>query len=521
MRKRSIIIIFAAVFIGTLLLTSGVSAISSADIKLKRIVKLEAEDVWGSTIYDGENLWMLETDWRTGQVYLLTFSPINGSLLSNQSLSVEFFGDIYATTYIQGKLVVITSEYNSTLDRYQYFLYTINLAYPNNASYIDVSIPEEYYLIDITAQGNNIFAILGSKNQSGYRIVKIDPTDGTVTGATQQINFNTTEMHYLRIGYIGDSLVVYTGKGEIYDMNGKLLCNATKDLEGKYNITFTEVISLSNTPDGKDFAILMYANYHPVGEFSYNQEYGYFVMIYQTQPSAPSQVVDLGSTDPAEPVTSSSIAVSTIAAASASASAIAVSTSSSATTAGAATTAGTSVGATTTSVLPAGRGGESNKLWNYGLKIGKSLAKLIKRKKKKEEERFEKPSYLKLLIYLAIASAVVALALIVFRLDLLVNIFSVASIVFIGVGLGFGSFGFLIGYLLVRAIKKNLLPPATTFGKLGLYASIIGGAYGIGTSILKFLAIVGIVSLVGIVIIGFIGFAFAMAAYGYTLGLYS
>jgi len=254
------------------------------------------------------------------------------------------------------------------------------------------------------------------------------------------------------------------------------------------------------------------------------KNYGLFIMLYQIKEKGGGLPgADIGEASPTEPVGASSVVVATASAITATASVAAVATAAATTTATTTTTvaaAGTGAGAAAAGVvpLPSREGGLGN-LWKYGLKAGKALSKLLRRKKK-DEEKFSKPSYLKTMIYLAIISAVISIAISIVKPSLLAEVLAILSVAFIGIGLGFGVFGSIIGFLLYSAIRNNLLPPTTRFGMLGLIGSIIGGVYGVITSIIKFLAVIGLVSIIGIIIIAGIGFVFAMAAYSFTLGLY-
>ncbi len=513
LRKNLYLVIFVSIFIGVLILANNVEGLTPAEIVYDGTVELnlQVEGELSTIAYDGSNLWGLMYNWSSDELILFKISLTTGIAESSNVISGTVLGYAHLSVYFNNYIWVITNYYDTNVSRYIHYIYRINPSTNTIVDYQMINVSGSFWINSMTVYQNKILLLIS--DQTTVKIVELDYETGGLIETNLESNFNTTELRSNMLGTFGDSLIQYTYGGEIYDEKSNLLRNITEDFP--YNASFVEIWDLDTSPDGSKVTLLVYADYYEQNQ----QKYGYFIMKYHKKKTTEGVTTEA---TPTEPVTASSVAVATVAAATATAAVASMATTAStAATATAATTSAAGIGSSAVSMFPLSSKGEGlERFWKYGLRAGKALSKLIGRKKK-DEEKFSKPSYVKALVLLAIVSSIVSLAIYVWVAGFLSDFFALTSIVMIGVGLGFGVFGALIGYLLLYAIRNNLLPPATTFGKIGLFASLIGGLYGILTSIFKFLLILGIVSIVGIVVIMLIGFVFAVSAYGMTLGLYN
>lgn len=551
MRKISYALLFAGTFIAVMLLLTPMHSLASSDLALEDVHEVDFEGFHElfSWTFDGENVYYLNA---TSEGFVIVKLNLNWNVIETYDLDLSSNNYYTYGSYLESSGNVIYLLLENTSDWYNLFVYDLNdNTLEKTMDFNSSNIPG--YLLGMESFNGTLYIAsieyLSSSlanvklaplaEKSILHLYKLDIEEKTITEIETLSSETYDFVSYVSsFVYLKDGFVFGTSNLGLFTIDGTLLRNMTEagDIpeyrvpEG-YNATYNEVYLslLDSSPNNEKLlaGVFRYV-YLESGESS---EYvnKLYILTYTTVPK--EALIPIEQPDVSEPVTASSVAIST-----ASAVVVTATVGTVATTAGSAGVstagAGSAAGATTASVggtvsaSVATGSFDANRLFGrygkYGTNLGKYALKLFRRKKKKGEEEvtFEKPSLIKFMVYLAIISGAITGVFMFLKQGILSELMVALSTLLTGIGFTFGGFGLLTGYLFIRGIKVGVLPRATTFVKLSLIASVIGGAYGIITSGLKLTGAFGLIVIGVAVLLLVVAIAFAYAAYMMTLNIY-
>ena len=565
---RLTILVFVFTFIIVLVLSPSTKALTSEQFVLNDLKELPENTFIGYKIaFDGNFIYSFYPE-NTSTITVWKYN-LDAEIIEGYDLGIPSsgFDSYYSGIETDGTNLYILI-YNYTSTNYTFVVYNMNSRSIQKSITID-TLNVNGYLLDLEYVSGDLYTISISSNielekgitvnsaNPNVTVYRLDPNTGKL--AREDLDTSVTTKNYglgQHFAYIGDEFIIDLYPAAIATLSGNIIANTTEQTpnlnipQGSEIISEESVIAaMDSSPNNTDLLAVVekYVQYNQSGNIGY-ASVSYLVKYTYNSSGGTSLTGGLtGEPDVTEPITASSIAVATV---SATAAAGAVSTAAASTatgtaggitasSAGGATASGTagtsgaggvgSSGASTTGVgtssaeLTVKSTGISGRIERYGIRIGKYALKLLKRKKKRgegEEEKFEKPSFIKLMVYLAIISGVLTGLFFLFNKGILADLFVAGSTLVTGIGFSFGVFGLLTGYLLWKALKQGLLPPATLIGKISIFASILGGAYGFITSALKLWGAFGFISIFAWLVLCSVGFIFAYAAYVSTLRVY-
>ncbi len=556
MVKIRYVLIFVVTFAVVMLVLTPAYSITSSDITLIDVHEVNLSRPHGlfNLAFDGESIYYVNVS-NEGNFNIIKFD-LDLNVLETYDLGLssnnyERFGSQIETN---GDIAYILLKNNTNW--YKLFTYDFN----DNSLVEEISFPMENISGDIIGvelvEGN--FYIASEVYTSSYYdcggLFKPDAVNVTLflykvdleakkifkikSLSSGEYNFVTRVSSFT---FLKDEFVFGTYNMGLYTVDGALLRNLTTagdipefQAPNGYNVTFKEdYLEVMDSSPNNDKLLISVSRYAMLESDGTEQDvFKLFLLAYNiggaSASSGESQIETPYVPNVSEPVTSSSIVVSTTSAVivTVATGAVASTTSAGSVATGAAATTAIAGSAISSSVAVGSL--DANRIFGkygrYGANLGKYALKLFRRKKKgegEEEIMFEKPSLIKFMLYLAILSGSITGAFMLVGSRVLSDLILAASTLLTGIGFAFGGFGLLTGYLFIRGIKIGVLPEATRFVKLSLLGSIIGGLYGIATSGIKLVGAFGFVVIVVLLLLLVISVAFSYAAYMLTIGIYS
>ncbi len=503
MRNRTILIMLIPI-VFLLLIMTPISA--QLSITFQNEIKVSNLNSWGLAIYN-DNAYVVTYN---NNLTIIEVNLVTGSIIANYSLGDSFeimdiaYGDNYfwgiAFTWSGGDHNLVLMKFNKDFEP----LSTIDLAIDAYNSYIQ----------GITYRDGYIWSILVNGSINYLARISMDGTVKIEHNLTNILHLSDNE-YLVDVEFLAGEPVVLHADGLLENLNGEIVLNATKYIGSMSSDTSYSFDGLSIY---NDKLVVKYSYYSRLtnGNNLESMEEGSGFLIFNIQSEG-----ETSSGGPIPEKDAPAVATSSLASAAVAVGAGALVTAAAAGTPATVTTAGSAMSQTTGSPRVSTAGIESSvggpslsgKLRSLALKMAKFLAKLIRRKKKREEgeEEFEKPSFFKTTIFLAIIGAIIGGYIGLVLSKPIMQLFSVLSS---SIGLSLGAFGATIGSILLYFYLKSVIILKRIVKKLSLYASVIGGYYGVISStitlvsltgylgLLAFLVLVVIASLIGIIVLG-------------------
>jgi len=505
--RRGIVFTVVSLAMFFILITTPLAA--QTNIVFEKEIKIRNFDCWGLAVY-GDNAYVVT---YYNNPIISKISLTTASILNNYSIEDSF--EIMDLAYGDNSFWAIALTWSETGHELALIKFTTDFEI---VSMTNISInPINSYLSGITYKDGYIWSIL--INDSINYLARID-----MNGAIR-IEYNLTDLlkistneYVVDVEFLsGDPIVLYDN-GLLKNLEGEIILNATNyiDLNNSLDASYWfDALSLYN-----DKLVIKY-NYRinsMSNKYLTGVESGTGFMIFSIQKESTS-TGGVISEENAPAVATSSLASAAVAVgAGALVATAAAGAPATMTAAGSITSQSSGSTQVSTTGIEGTVGGPSliGKLRSIALKIAKILMKLIRRKKKKEEgeEEFEKPSFLKVTIFLTFVGAIIGGFIGVSLSKPIMQLFSVLSS---SISLPLGGFGATIGSILVYFYMKNIIVLKSIIKKISLFASAIGGYYGLVTSTLTLISLAGYLGLIAFLLLSSISIVIGIVVLGLTL----